>query len=546
MKKLSFLLLFTVFQVNHAMNLGAPSPEKLLASLTLDQKIAQLFMLAVVPDEDVNIEFMRRSPYKMNREHVQKMIEQHGVGGIIFMGSGTPQLVKTAIEHFQHASPVPLLVAIDAEWGLSMRLEGTLQFPRALTLGALAPQHDYLIGKLGEAIGISCKKLGIGMNLAPVVDVNNNPDNPIIGTRSFGEDPELVARKAGEFARGLARAGVLACAKHFPGHGDTTTDSHVDLPIIPHNREHLGAIELRPFQELIAQKIPAIMTGHLHVPILSDEPATLSKRIITDLLQHDLGFEGLVITDGLGMCALTNYYPEDQIDVQALLAGNDMLLGVRNVAHTMDQIKRAIEMGKISQEELDRRVLKVLRAKELHPSLVQFNQEDDDSNFNLKKKLYSSALTLLKNNKGILPIKPKSPVALEIVSTEQQQTQFATTMEKYACRDYTASIIVLAIFQASRSAMIEEWSYSDGLENMPLSQHIRDLQALGHSVVTVLFGSPYIAAQVSDSDALLCAYEDDDDAQYGAALALLGIHNPTGKLPVRASAEFPAGLGLEY
>lgn len=544
MNKLYFLLLFAVIRPALAMDPG--SPEALLATLTLEQKVAQLFMVPVVADEDMNSTFMANSPYRMDQDHVLTMIEDFEVGSVIFLGKGTPEAASASIKRMQSSSNIPLLVGIDAEWGLSMRFANTLRFPCAMTLGALAPKNDDLIRKLARKIGDSCKELGIGMNFAPVADVNNNPENPIIGSRSFGENPELVARKAALFTRGLIDAGILACAKHFPGHGDTKTDSHVTLPVILHDRAHLDAVELRPFRELIAQQVPAIMTAHLLVPALNAAmPASASPEITTDLLQQELKFEGLIITDGLGMGALTKHFKPGEIELNALLAGNDILLGMLDIPVALSLITQAIQAGRISEEELNRRVLKVLRAKEWIARHEGSLAEQPSGAF-LKKEIYFCAITLVKNNKNTLPFKPHAYVEIKTIGTPAQ-AKFKDTMNRYIFDKEETKTTLLAIYPTSRSRMIEEWSHENEFgEKISLTQHIAQLHKEHKSVVAILFGSPYKISEIADADAILCAYEDDEDAQYGAALAALGFFNPTGILPVTAHELFPAGTGLRY
>jgi beta-N-acetylhexosaminidase len=525
-----------------------PSSNKaLLGLLTLDQKIAQLMMIPLVVDEEMNQAFMANSPYKMDQSHVENTIQEYGIGSVIILGKGTPEKAKSYIDRLQGLAQSPLLVGIDAEWGLSMRLDNTLRLPRVMTLGALAPKYNPLIRKLAELIGTSCKELGAGINFAPVADVNNNPGNPIIGMRSFGEDPARVACKATLFARGLSDAGIIACAKHFPGHGDTTTDSHCTLPIISHDRSHLNEIELRPFRELIKNNIPALMTAHLLLPALDEGmPASASPEITTNLLKYELGFKGLIITDGLGMGALLAQFKPGEIECNALLAGNDILLGVMNVPLTIHLVKQAMKDGKITEDELNQRVLKVLEAKDWingHTNCVKSNIIPTD----LKREIYRNALTLVKNNQKILPHDPSTPLDVRVYGLAQL-FKFPDTVQQHAHRTLArASKVVLAVYPVAKNRMIDEKT-NQQQSNAPVSlaTEIMQLRKDYTNIIAVLFDSPYRIAEVETADAIICAYEDDPDAQEGAAFALLGFLNPCGILPVSVGKDFPVGTGLSY
>lgn len=337
-----------------------------IKNLTLDEKIGQLFIIAAVAEEEVNKEFIKTQPYRMDKEYVAHLITTYHVGGIIFLGRGTQTQVKERMAYFQSISKRPLLGCIDAEWGLAMRLTDGMQFPRAKMLGAI---HDpMLVEVMAYHIGMQCKEIGIDCNFAPVADVNNNPANVVIKDRSFGATPEIVIDNASAYARGLRNAGVLGCAKHFPGHGDTNVDSHYDLPCIPHNKDRLYQIELAPFASLIQQGIPAIMIAHLEVPALEPQahtPASLSRSIITDLLRTQMGFRGLIVTDGLGMAGVTKHAQQPgEVELKALLAGNDILLCPVSLESAIAFIKEALAMGILSEQELDEHVQRILDAKE--------------------------------------------------------------------------------------------------------------------------------------------------------------------------------------
>jgi beta-glucosidase-like glycosyl hydrolase len=360
-----------------------------LKDLTLDEKIGQLFIIAAVADEGCNAEFMETQPYQMDIDYVAHLITTYHVGGIIFLGWGTQAHVNERMAYFQSISKRQLFGCIDAEWGLAMRLADGMQFPRAKMLGAI--NDPMLVEDMAYHIGMQCKEIGIHCNFAPVADVNNNPANVVIKDRSFGATPEVVIENASAYAKGLHNAGVLGCAKHFPGHGDTNVDSHYDLPRISHHKQRLDQIELAPFASLIQQGIPAVMVAHLEVPALEPQaflPASLSRALVTDLLRNKMGFKGLIVTDGLGMAGVTkNAQQPGEVELKALLAGNDMLLCPVSLESAVALIKQALATGVLSEKELDEHVQRILDAKEW--VFTQKDQQPYDSKkaFEVKEEL---------------------------------------------------------------------------------------------------------------------------------------------------------------
>ena len=334
--------------------------------LSLDQKIGQLFMVSAVADEQMAKDVVSAKSYKLDKDYITKLIQQHHIGGIIYLGKSDPakQIIRT--QHYQKLTNIPLLVGQDLEPGRvgTSRLTFMQVFPNNQTLGEINnTQKTY---QTALNIGQRCKQLGVHINFAPVADVNNNPNNPIINDRSFGDNPELVAIHSKAFAQGLHDANIIACAKHFPGHGDTTSDSHNDLPHITHDKDRLDTVELYPFKELIKDNIPAIMIGHLAIPALETQknlPSSLSKNIVTELLQKTLNFNGLIITDALDMGSITKQFTDGQAELNALLAGNDILLCSTDVPRAIAVIKNAIEKKLIDEQEIDAHVQKILNIK---------------------------------------------------------------------------------------------------------------------------------------------------------------------------------------
>ena len=323
-----------------------------LQGLSLREKIAQLIHVPSWSNRGENHE-----------KEILHLVQEYGIGGVIFF-QGDPVSQANMTNAFQAQSPIPLMISIDGEWGLGMRLENSIKYPYQITLGAL--EDDSLIYEMGQQIGRQCKRLGIHVNFAPCVDINTEPSNPVIGFRSFGEEAELVTKKAMAYMQGMQEEGVMAVAKHFPGHGDTAVDSHFSLPILPHDKERLESIELYPFRQLIKAGIGGVMPGHLHVPVYDDNPkigATLSAAMTTDLLQKQMGFEGMVFTDALDMKGVSKFFTPAEINAKAYLAGNDALLFCVDVPGTVAAIEKLILSGESTEAELDRRCMKVLQAK---------------------------------------------------------------------------------------------------------------------------------------------------------------------------------------
>ena len=324
-----------------------------MATMTLEEKIGQLFMIRAHSD--------------MGPDHiksVEEQIKKYKVGGLCFF-QGTPTKQAELTNKYQRLSDTPLLVAIDAEWGLGMRhLDDAISFPKQLTLGAI--EDNTLIYQMGQTIALHLKRIGIHVNFAPVVDVNNNPANPVIHNRSFGESTFNVATKSYAYAKGLQDAGVLACMKHFPGHGDTDVDSHYDLPVITHKRSRLDSLEMMPFRVLSQLGVKSVMTAHLAIPALDDSPnrpTSLSKNVVTNLLQDKLHFDGLIFTDGLEMQGVAKHFKPGDMELEAIKAGNDIMLLPIDIKVAVDKIKAAINNGELDLSVIEQKTLKILKNK---------------------------------------------------------------------------------------------------------------------------------------------------------------------------------------
>ena len=319
-------------------------------AMSYEQRIGQLFMIVANPKSDTR-----------NMQRLMRYVEEVKIGGVLFH-KGDPETQAVVTNRLQKASAVPLLIALDGEWGLSMRLSGTTRFPKNMMLGAIADNR--LIEAYGQEVGRQCRELGIHINFAPDLDVNSNADNPVIGLRSFGEQPEQVAEKGMAYARGLERTGILSVAKHFPGHGDTSEDSHKTLPTLYHSRERLDSVELLPFRRYVREGFAGMMTGHLYVKALDKTrtPTSFSRPVVTDLLQGEMGFRGLCFTDALSMKGASTRRSDNPC-VKALLAGNDILLAPSAPLNDFAAVKGAIEEGVLSLEDVEAKCLKILRYK---------------------------------------------------------------------------------------------------------------------------------------------------------------------------------------
>ena len=538
--------------------------ESTLQSLSPDERIGQLFMVAAYSNKDA-----------AHEQAIADLINRYKIGGLIFM-QGTPQKQVNLTNYYQSlSSKVPLLIAIDGEWGLSMRLENTPVFPHQLTLGAI--QDNRTIYEMGREIARQCKRMGIHINFAPVADVNINPRNPVIGDRSFGENVANVSEKAIAYIQGMEQNGIIACAKHFPGHGDTDKDSHSTLPVISHARSRLESVELQPFRQIIQRGVGAIMIAHLSVPALDNTklkgaddttmPTTLSKKVVTQLLKNEMGFNGLVFTDALNMKGVSSHFDPGMVDVKALLAGNDVLLFSQDVGVAISEIKKAIQRGEITQDDIDNRVRKLLKAKmrvglnNYQPTSTQNLQADLETPQTTLNQIhtYEQALTLVRDDYRQIPFKSletKQFAALSIGANTLKP--FQEIIGKYApvelhtlknadnAAAYRAKTDALSKFQTviiSLHQMTKKASVNYGLAENALNL-IHELQGKTN-VVLVVFGSPYSLKNFEDIHTLLLAYEDHEWAQRAAAQALFGGISLHGKLPVTACPAFKFGQGID-
>lgn len=526
--------------------------DSVLNTLSLTEQIAQLFMVATYYQTPAQI------------KATETLIQKQGIGGLIFFKGG-PTRQAQLTNHYQKLSKIPLLVGLDAEWGLNMRLDSTINFPKQMTLGAL--QNDSLIYLMGLEIGRQLRRIGVHINFAPVVDVNNNAKNPVIGFRSFGENPLQVAEKGIEYMLGLQTAGIIANAKHFPGHGDTNQDSHLTLPVIKHDTARLNQIELYPFKKIIAAGIESIMIAHLHVPALGSKPrrpTTLSPSVVSQKLRDELNFKGLIITDALNMKGVSQFYSPGEVDLQALRAGNDLLLFSVDPAEGIKMIKEAVENGDsiLTPTFIAAKARKILAAKfrvglNRYKPIVLDNLNEDlnrSKSLALKQQLFEESLTLVKNQAGLLPIRNLSQKKIAFLNINlEAPTTLKTYLNKYtnvAKFDYTDSDRLKLSDTLSKYDLVitgfETSIYANRTSNIRPNT-LRFLQSLAKKtgLITVLFGSPYHLKFFEKSKTLICAYEPDPLMQKVVAQALLGALKFKGKLPISVSDSIKIGAGVQ-
>ncbi|MCB9262500.1 MAG: serine hydrolase [Flavobacteriales bacterium] len=523
--------------------------ETKLSEMTLDEKIAQLMMIEVRPTYG-----------QAHLDAVRNTVDKYQVGGIILF-KGEPLSELRLTNDYQSISKTPLMVAIDGEWGLAMRLSNTTSFPYQMGLGGIADND--IIFQMGRQIGRQCRRMGIHVNFAPVVDVNNNPKNPVINYRSFGESRENVAAKGWAYAKGMQTENVIACAKHFPGHGDTDVDSHKDLPVINHSRERLDSIELYPFRSLIDSGVMSIMTAHLYIPAIDNRANTaisISEKGINGLLRNELGFNGLAFTDALNMQGVAKFYQPGELELKALIAGNDILLGPTDVPKAIQVIKNAVATGKISQEYIDSKVLKVLYAKQwlgldnYEPAAEENLLEELNSNYAtfLLNSLISKQLCVVQDQDNLLPISVNSKAKIATLSVGGGlYNEFQKTIEHYhAVQHFEVSSAVSANVAANMKSKLKDYDLiivsMHNTSRYPKNNYgvnlatAKFLKELNHEkkCVFVDFGNPYNLAFFDGMKTVVMAYQDDKTNQTKAAQMLFGAIPADAFLPVSVSQEF--------
>ncbi len=528
-------------------------------SLSLEGKIAQLLMVAA---------YSNRGDEHL--KDLEKLVKDYKVGGLIFFQGG-PVRQAVMTNHLQSVSETPLLISIDAEWGLSMRLDSTFKYPKQMMLGAI--NDNQLIYKMGGDMAAQLRRLGVHMNFAPVIDVNNNPKNPVINTRSFGEERENVSSKGLAYMMGLQDNMVMATAKHFPGHGDTDTDSHLALPVIKHQRERLESIELYPFKNLINAGLSSVMVAHLHIPALDSTPnipSTLSKPIITGLLKEELGFKGLVITDALNMKGLSNNYKPGTAEVEAIKAGNDILLMPDNVPLAISSIKKAIEKGEISEELINQSCKKIIAAKYWvglnHRKSVEISNLYKDLNavyYELTyRKLVENSLTLARNYDMFVPLKRLDTLKIASVTFGvEKENKFQNVLKLYSdiktfnlSKEPTQSQVEELLNELKSYNLVVASIHNTNIKassQFGIKQAtIEAIERIVKTKKTVLdiFANPYALERFSNLDAfetIVVSYEEGEIIEDLSAQLIFGGIIVKGKLPVSINENYPSGTGEE-
>lgn len=553
---------FIIFLALISFNLFAPPveytikswAERTFDSLTVDERIAQLYMIEVRPTY---------GPAHLKK--VEETIKKHKVGGLIFF-KGNPIEQVQLTNKFQAMSDIPMMIAIDGEWGLAMRLSNTVAYPYQIGLGSI--QDNTLIYDMGEEIGRQCNRMGIHVNFAPVIDVNNNPKNPVINYRSFGEDPINVGAKGLAYAQGMQSMNVIACAKHFPGHGDTDVDSHKDLPVINHSMERLRSVEMKPFRHLIDNGVQSVMTAHLYIPAIDNRTniaVSISDKAINGILRKEMGFTGLSFTDALNMQGVAKYHPDGELELMALSAGNDILLAPGDIPKATLLIKKAIVGGMLSEDYVWSKVKKVLQYK--HDlgldSFVQISTDNLINDLNSTKakhidyQLVEKQLCLVKDADNLIPInKEQYSNIVSVAIGEGSKTHFQKELEKRLKvnsmqinknASATAFDNLLAKIKGADVAIISLHSTSKYPPNFGITNGMAAFvkKAMAETkVILVDFGNPYNLSKFQGQKCVLMAYEDEDLNHTKAAQALLGEIGVDGRLSVSVGTDYPVNSGV--
>jgi len=520
-------------------------------SLSIDQKIGQLFTIWVAT---------KQGPEKM--DEVSSIIKKNHLGGLIFsLGNINDQAKYT--NEFQSISKVPLLIGMDAEWGIGMRLDDAFSFPYNMTLGAL--NDNSLIYRVGKRIGVHAKRIGVHINFAPVTDINTNPNNPIIGSRSFGEDKINVTMKSLSYLKGMQSEGIMGSAKHFPGHGDTSTDSHKTLPIINFSAKRINDVELFPYKQLIKNNLSTVMVAHMEVPSLEKEPkmpSTLSKNIISKLLKKKLKFEGLVITDAMDMKGVVDFNKNQSADVSALLAGNDVLLMPDDLDESTKSIKNAIKDGTITEKRLKYSVKKILMAK-YKAGLHKNNKVDlknivEDMNSNIDKSLFEEitekSITLIKNDNDILPLKDVSSKIAFLEMGDSNSDEFFKMLNHYTKVDkveYDSKAELLRTLKPYKTVIVgfhkSNKSPFDPYKFSKTEIETIELLSKNKNVILNVFAKAYALMDVdmTNVSSVLVSYQNNVTAQNKSAQIIFGALPALGRLPVSINKKYPLHTSIK-
>lgn len=556
MKKICLVFLLTPLIFFAQSKKKFQTPEKWVDSvynqLSFNEKLGQLFMVAAYSNRD-----------EKHLKELLNLVQNQNIGGVIFFQGG-PGRQAVMTNKLQAASKVPMFVGIDAEWGLGMRLDSTYVYPWNMTLGAI--QNDDLLEAMGKQMAEQSKRMGIQFMFAPVVDVNINPLNPIIGNRSFGESKENVATKAAAIMRGLQENQVYATAKHFPGHGDTATDSHYSSPHLDFDKKRLDNIELYPYKKLIKEGLASVMVAHLDVPALESTkgvPTSLSYNTITNVLKNELNFKGLIFTDALNMKGVTNHKSPGEVDLAAFLAGNDVLLFAENVPLAIEKLNKAYENKEFTDERLAHSVKKILLYKykaglnHYKPIVTKnlYNDLNKQEYTDLSYNLFENIITVVKNNKSILPFNTTKPQSIAYVKLGDdvndtfiealQANQPITVFNHYQIEDHLDDLKAFDVVVVGYHKADGVWKKHD----MTASEStLLDQIAKTNKTVFVSFVKPYALSAVKDFskfEAVVLGYQNNVMAHRKLTDVLFGMQGASGKLPVSIGNSFKVGDGIK-
>ena len=534
-------------------------------TLNNDERIAQLMVLRGSSITPKGIIFYD--------QEVNELIKKYNVGGVcLFQGSPVKQ--ANIVNNYQRLAKTPLLICIDAEWGLGMRMDSVIPLNHQLMLGAM--QDASIVYEYGKIVGEQCRRAGIQCNYAPVVDINNNPNNPVINDRSFGEDKYKVALFGVQYMKGLQDVGVLATAKHFPGHGDVAVDSHLDLPVINKTREQLDSLELYPFREMFKAGVGSVMVAHLYIPAIDNTPNTatsISKNNVTGLLRNELGYQGLTFTDALNMQGVAKYFPGGSISLQSVIAGNDMLCLPADVPASIAAIKDAIKNNKLTWDDIYQKCKKVLTAKYMYGlnkitpvNTNKLTQDLNSKSYEIKRLVAENAITVLnKQDDQFFPLQKNNNIANSTTVayvgvglsndnafSKRMKTDFNADVFYFNYKQDAARILSTVALMKSRykSVVIGLHNYNRyPANNFGISQSARDLvQQLQQETksITFVFGNPYAIKNFCNAKNLVACYEDDSITQMASIDLLKGKIMAKGKLPVTVCDNYTYGSGVVF
>lgn len=530
--------------------------DSVFQKLTPKERIAQLFLV--------------RAHTNLGQRYIDsvaQVIQKEQLGGLVVFQGG-PVRHAQMLNQYQKLAKVPLLVTFDGEWGLGMRLpDSTVSFPYQMTLGAI--QNEMLIYEMGRQVARDFQRIGMHFNFAPVVDINNNPKNPVINFRSFGDNKHNVTRKAKAYMDGMVAGGIIASLKHFPGHGDTDVDSHHDLPQLKFSKARLDSLEIFPFRELIQQGAPAIMVAHMNIPALDAKPnipSSISRKVVTDLLRKELGFNGLTVTDAMDMKGVKKFFPNGEADVMAIEAGHDLLEISENSARAIGLVEKAVKSGRIKQAELDQRIKRVLAAKywlglnQYRPvNMVNLVSDlNTPASKSLVQRLADAAVTVLKSDRRIRSFDKKIETAVVSIGVNQPQdfekglaVQLNDRREFLISGKETEDEMKELLKEVRRSPQIilaiHDNRARPGSE-IKINEQVREFidRLAGRRTITVMFTNPYAidSLPVERSNSIILAYQNDYFMQKAALKVLLGQAKAEGKLPVTVNKRFAYGDGM--